>query len=461
MTLKKVWADANGREIDAEEYQARQRRKKEREEGITPSPEVAKSGCCGTPNPTVRSESISNGALGGCRHRQNVTIKQPQADNRTEDPAHITTSIPDDSWVAACSCGSACSCLYCPDHPNNETSIKHTQQQVKNLAEQASMGEGLMSASFMPENTTRSCMGGRPSFFFSRTPGVSQRQLEQFFSQSPDPDAIYLAYPIQQHSWTNQPVSAQCSHIHSPAGYVAPTPDTAERHIDPVNDMPALPTPWDLLPNDSTGTWNFSDGQMGNTSFSWIDLDASRGTDYNIGQARVSSMANWSNLMMSSASPNQQAPTVDLNLDSVASPANLDCLPTLDANDFGTSCCQYDPDNEYVNFDVRPAGDSSIENVQAQSQTITPMFPQDKSYGELALNRLGNVELQSLLEPQPHVPHVLHQAGISHQIATGPMSNMDGNLAPWNGYDPLMNDQAMPQFIGISGPNSPPIPNGV
>lgn len=459
MTLKKVWADANGKQIDFEEYQARQRRKQEREEGITPTPEVAKSSCCSSKRPKEEaSETSSQGPSSGCRHRQNITITQSATDVRTPNASQNAAKSSNDSWVAACSCGSGCSCLYCPDHPNNETSIRHTQQQVKNLAEQAYIGEGLMPASLMPENNTRSCMGGRPSFFLSKTPGVSQQQLEQFFSQNLDPDAIYLTYPIQQHSWTNQPVSTHCSHIHSPPDVVVASPDPPEPFVEPVNDMTAQPTSWDLLPNDSAGTWNFSDGPLGNSSFSWTDLDASRGTDYRIGQATVASMATRNNAMMLATPEGHHPPNVNVNMDSVISPTHFDGLTALTAHDLDTSCCHFNLQNNYIDFDFGSRSASTIQNIQAQGTTMSSDLPHQKVCGEQTLSGLDNVTLQSLFSIQAQG---LPEAGLAQQIAAGPLSSTDRSLPPWTGYDPLANDQAKPDLLGPSIPSTPPIANGI
>lgn len=289
MTLKKVWADANGKQIDEEEYNKRKRKIKEREEGLPPTPNV--KSCCATTSTQPKQEPESppsTASPAGCRHRQNLSAI-PTHNALMPDPGEQAAKSATDPWMAACSCGSGCSCLYCPDHPNNATSINHTQQQVKNFAQNAYAGPGFIpNTSFVPETHSRSCMGGRPTFFLSRTPGVSQQQLEQLFSEDHNPNAIYLTYPIQQHSWTSQPMSAHCSQIPSPSVPVITT-DAADQFVSPENDLVDTLVPWELLPDNSNGTWNFSDSQLGDNGFSWVDFDASRGTDYNVGQATVAS----------------------------------------------------------------------------------------------------------------------------------------------------------------------------
>ncbi|KEF51330.1 uncharacterized protein A1O9_12680, partial [Exophiala aquamarina CBS 119918] len=297
MTLKKVWADANGKQIDEEEYNKRRQKNKEREEGLPPTLDLMS--CCATTTTTTtvkqpKQEPESpppTAPVGGCRHRQNLSSFPANA-TLVPDQPQLSAKSANDPLMAACSCGSGCSCLYCPDHPNNATSINHTQQQVKNFAEQAYTGQGFVpNPSFVPETHSRSCMGGRPTFFLSRTPGISQQQLQQFFPEDLNPNAIYLTYPIQQHSWTNQPMAAHCSHISSPSAPMAVTPDTSDPFADPPSDFVDTSAPWELLPDDSNGTWNFSDSHLGDNGFSWVDFDASRGTDYNIGQATVASIS--------------------------------------------------------------------------------------------------------------------------------------------------------------------------
>ncbi|OCT45489.1 hypothetical protein CLCR_01520 [Cladophialophora carrionii] len=330
LTLKKVWADANGKEIDDDEYEARKRRMKEREDAAKDAP---RSSCCSGKTPKEEPDSPK----GGCRHRQNVAAIQPHPGPSIRDsglPLHAPTPA-SEPWMSSCSCGSGCSCLYCPDHPNNATSINHAQQQVKNLAEQAYIGgHALTPVPSNSENTSRSCMGGQPSFFLSSTPDVSQHQLQQFFSDTLNPNAIYLAYPIQQHSWTNRPLSSHCSRVHSPSEVMTISPDAPDMFPDPLSDMP-IPL---HAPNDVSGTWDFSGNQLGRSSFSWTGLDASYGTDYNIGQATVASISNSAPPRMLPAPNAIETPAIGGNLNTVTNhslPIHFtDTLPQLDENAF-------------------------------------------------------------------------------------------------------------------------------
>ncbi|KIW79188.1 hypothetical protein Z517_05800 [Fonsecaea pedrosoi CBS 271.37] len=349
MTLKKVWADANGKEIDDEEYQDRKRRMKEREDARS---DEAKPSCCGSGKAHTEPESPK----GGCRHRQNVAAIQPHPVLVKPEPdraQEVQTEVEGASWKSNCSCGSGCSCLYCPDHPNNATSINHTQRQVKNLAEQAYIGnQSLTPIPAMSQNNPRSCMGGQPSFFLSRTPAVSQHQLQQFFSDTLNPNAIYLTYPIQQHSWSNRPLSSHCSNVHSPSSRMGMSPN--EVYADPLTDTP---TPWDLLPNESNGTWNFSDGQLGDNSFSWTDFEASYGTDYAIGQARVASMPNAHDLPIFQPQSNLQTPSMNADMSSITSPPLLSGFPD--------TLPPFNSQEPFVSLDEAVTQDPSSQSIQA------------------------------------------------------------------------------------------------
>ena len=286
LTLKKVWADANGKEIDEEEYEARRRLMQEREDAAKATPTPS---CCGSkqikdePDPPKR----------GCRHRQNVAAIQPHPVPSSPQP---TLQLPTpEPWMSTCTCGSGCSCLYCPDHPNNATSINHAQQQFKNLTEQGYRGDHVLTpVPSNTEDTSRSCMGGRPSFFLSSTPEVSQDQLQQFYAETLNPNPIFLKYPIQSHTWTNSPLPSHCSHAHSPSAGMTMSPEHPHTMSEPAG---AMSTPMALF-NDVDRVWDFSGNQLGAGSFSWLGMDASYGTDYNIGQATVVSTLDNAPLQM-------------------------------------------------------------------------------------------------------------------------------------------------------------------
>jgi hypothetical protein len=270
-------------------------------------------------------------------------------------------------------------------------------------------------------------MGGRPTFFLSRTPDVSQQQLEQFFPENLDPNAIYLTYPISQHSWTNQPVSAHCSHVHSPSGVMSMTPDASETYVDGLAEMSHPSIPWEFLPNESNGTWDFSSGQLGDTSFSWTDLDASRGTDYNIGQATVASMPNAVDFSIPQGSAGHQTPMIDLNMDPMSNPPDLG-LPILDGNAFLDPTAPFDPQSAFVDFD--------------NHCDYAPNVPVQESFA--AENGSGDPVATS------HPPSAL-----------GQLRDLHSSSIPWNGYNLATDNPIDLDLRGAPIPSPPPIANRV
>lgn len=456
MTLKKVWADANGKEIGDEEYQERKRRMEEREEGAISTPELPKpsSSCCSSIMPKQELESPPEKPAGGCRHRQNIAAAEPQphSGSLTTSALQQPPKTTPETWMSACSCGSGCSCLYCPDHPNNATSINHTQQQFKHLARQAyNGGPASVPMPLVSAINSTSCMGGRPSVFLSRTPDVSQQQLQQFFPDDLDPNAIYLTYPIQQHSWTNQPTTAHCSHVQSPSGTMTLTPETSETYVDPLNDLASQSALWELFPDDSNGTWNFSEGEMGDTSFSWIGVDASQGTDYNIGQATVASMSTEQIVSIPSISTGQQPPSVTLTMEALESPSALHGLPVLEPGTFPDSPLHFDPQNAFDSFNVQPAQGAAMQSVPAHPLATNMPFQYSGQSDSQDLTLFGDTPLLPFGVSQ-------HQPEFRPTIARQ-MSHVDRTSTPWIGCDSVDDKQIERDLKGTSMSNSPPIAN--
>ena len=456
MTLKKVWADANGKQINEQEYQERKRKLREREEGIVTTPLSPSSStpetksCCAAkpakqePQSPALPDDIPSAS--GCRHRQNLST-MPSSDPPTADSLLLPPKRSSDLWTTTCTCGSGCSCLYCPEHPNNATSVNHTQLQVKNFAEHAYAAQGFsLDTQFMPQSDSRSCMGGRQTFFLSRTPNVSHQQLQQFFSES-DPSAIYLTYPIQQHSWTNQPLSAHCSHSHSPSASITMTPEpTDSNFLDPAADFSSSAIPWELLPDDSNGTWNFSDGQLGTNGFSWMDVDASRGTDYHVGQATVASSTNPMALQVPQPTSGAQLSSSGVNFDLILQ--NSLGIPQ-------TTLPQYNSVNGPMNDAYMTFPPSNFAATSSRSMhpldlnmNVTQLQQSSHHISTTAAAIPGSA-YQSQIDP-PAIHSCCGGHGSNHGLTT---------YQPWNDLDSFDNAPSdLRSSINI--PNSPPILNG-
>jgi hypothetical protein len=187
-TLKSVWADASGQLLSDAEAQRRQREKEQREQGQTGS-------CCSS---KPANEDVAKPApTGGCRHREAVKQEQatPTLDNALLAPPPITAS--------RCTCGTACQCTLCPEHPNNAATRQYNAQTLNMMATQhnylppPSMMNGPMYTPAIPQE---SCMGGQPRFYLSRNK-PTQQDFQNFFPGAVSGDYV-MSYPVDQ--WATQ-----------------------------------------------------------------------------------------------------------------------------------------------------------------------------------------------------------------------------------------------------------------
>ena len=386
MTLKKVWADADGRRISEAEYHERKRRMKEREDGLTPprpGPQASVSSCCA--GKVAKEEVLSPPAVaveGGCRHAQAVN----HVHSLTEMP--LATTVETQNVVPGCTCGPGCGCLFCPEHPNNATSINHAQQQVRHMAENGSRsGQAVLNGTpLVPEQAFKSCMGGQPRFALATKADLSQQQLQQFFPDDLTPGAIYLRYPISQHSWSAHPSVNVC------AG--------GDDHFETELYPDSIPTPnlFTQSPTYSSGTWNFSDGLTGNSGFGWTNLDASNGTDFTIGTATVASFPHDDQFPPPYLSPPYQTPAdrrgrtgndmVAPVLANLQHPPHMVATPydpQIELLDFQPHNTIHDQELPIENFDFHPPTfDQLAPSGNAPStQPFDPAFGADMADGPL------------------------------------------------------------------------------
>jgi hypothetical protein len=177
------------------------------------------------------------------------------------------------------------------------------------------------------------------------------------------------------------------------------SPNNPDVFPDPLSDMS---TPLHV-PNDVSGTWDFSGNQMGGSSFSWTGLDASYGTDYNIGQATVASISNNEPLQMLPGPSALHTPSVDINLSTVANPTLpiqfTDALPQLDENafvdfDVPLPSNQHDEDISSANlfgpdtlptFNVQP-----IQGVSRSAPFVDFDYSQDSEFNINGISRTNS-----------------------------------------------------------------------
>ena len=185
-TLKSVWADASGQLLSDAEAQRRQREKEQREQGQT-------GGCCSTK--PAKEDVAKPAPKGGCRHRE--VVKQEQA-----TPA-LDNALLAPSTTNRCTCGTACQCTLCPEHPNNAATRQYNAQTLNMMTTQhnylpaPSMMNGPM---YTPAEPQESCMGGQPRFYLSRNK-PTQQDFQNFFPGAVSGDYV-MSYPVDQ--WAMQ-----------------------------------------------------------------------------------------------------------------------------------------------------------------------------------------------------------------------------------------------------------------
>jgi hypothetical protein len=201
------------------------------------------------------------------------------------------------------------------------------------------------------------------------------------------------------------------------------SPEAADVYVDQANDDPSQSIPWDLLPDDSNGTWNFSEGQLGDNGFSWMEFDASRGTDYSIGQATVASHMPYQDNMYVPPIPQPQElqpPTTSFN-------------PTMD-NGVGMEIPSHlDVQTDYMPF---PTPTNQSLHVRVPATNITPV-----QHGSIGLHHLQNASSLQYNSPLP-TPSVTRQCCGSHNGVVQPVMS---RTMPWNGFDGFPTEQTSPQ----------------
>lgn len=184
-TLKTVWADASGQLLTDAEAERRQREKEQRESGG--------GGCCSSKS--AEKEDVPKPApKGGCRHRE--AVKQEEA------TPSLKSAQPTPASGNRCTCGTACQCTLCPEHPNNAATRQYNAQTLNLMASQhaympsPSMMTGPM---YTPATPQESCMGGQPRFFLTRNK-PTQQDFQNFFPGAVNGDYV-MSYPVDQTPW--------------------------------------------------------------------------------------------------------------------------------------------------------------------------------------------------------------------------------------------------------------------
>ena len=169
-----------------------------------------------------------------CQHKKNIEEqKQPIPSPEEATPGQRRPQ---------CNCGSGCTCAFCLDHPNNQTSHSLAQMQAAYFSSQ-SYAQQQMYPSWEPPQIGGSCMGTNPRFAVSNIPNPSQSQFQSLFPAvgPASQGGYYISYPFTRYSDFVQPATVQPMHspmVATPLSEPLLTPYTSES-MTPVPLMPS------------------------------------------------------------------------------------------------------------------------------------------------------------------------------------------------------------------------------
>lgn len=215
---QEVITDLQGKKLTEEEIRVRNELKQMQQTAKSSVPPP------GTLKVSPTTSSTGSPPKSCCQHKKNIEEqKQP---------------IPGPEAVAAgqrrpqCNCGTGCTCAFCLDHPNNQTSHFLAQQQAAYFSSQ-SYGQQQMHPSWEPPQVGGSCMGTNPRFAVSNTPNPSQSQFQTLFPAvgPANQGGYFISYPFTRLTGFVQPAFIQPMHspmVATPTSNPPLTPYTTE-----------------------------------------------------------------------------------------------------------------------------------------------------------------------------------------------------------------------------------------
>ena len=196
---EEVITDLQGKKLTDEEIRIRNELKQMQQ--------TAKSGIA-TPGPlrtSLTTSDADSAVKSCCQHKKNIEEqKQP-----IPSPEELTTN----QRRPQCDCGTGCTCAFCLDHPNNQTSHFLAQQQAAYFSNQ-SLNQHQVHPTWTPPQVGGSCMGTNPRFAISNTPNPSQSQFQTLFPAvgSVAQGGYFISYPFTRYTGFIQPAFIQPMH---------------------------------------------------------------------------------------------------------------------------------------------------------------------------------------------------------------------------------------------------------
>lgn len=220
---QEVITDLHGKQLTDEEIRVRNELKQMQQltKSGTPASATLK------PSPTA-SEPTPKSC---CQHKKNI--------EEQKQPVLSTEDLAAGQRRPQCNCGAGCTCAFCLDHPNNQTSHLLAQQQAAYFSSQT-YGQQQMYPSWEPPQVGGSCMGTSPRFAVSSTPNPSQSQFQTLFPAvgPAGQGGYFISYPFTKFSGFVQPAFVQP--LHSPMMAIPIT----EPPLTPYNTESTTPAPF-------------------------------------------------------------------------------------------------------------------------------------------------------------------------------------------------------------------------
>jgi hypothetical protein len=209
---QEVITDLQGKQLTDEEIRIRNELKQMQQ--------MAKSGVPASATLKASPTASEAAPKSCCQHKKNIE-EETQPILSPEEPVAGQRR-------PQCNCGTGCTCAFCLDHPNNQTSHLLAQQQAAYFSSQT-YGQQQMYPSWEPPQMGGSCMGTNPRFAVSNIPNPSQSQFQTLFpAVGPAGQAGYfISYPFTKFSGLVQPAFVQ--------------PMQSPMVATPVDDMPIPP----------------------------------------------------------------------------------------------------------------------------------------------------------------------------------------------------------------------------
>lgn len=145
-------------------------------------------------------------------------------------PSQLVNTPPRPKSTQGCFCGTACSCAFCPQHPNNHTSQNLARQQALLFSQQQQQQAQANPSQFMhmaPNANTlqiNSCVGQQPMFAMSSFPmRPTPASFQQAFPMAAP--GYMLAYPMRGFSRPvpSTPLESRMDNIHVNTAQSAPS----------------------------------------------------------------------------------------------------------------------------------------------------------------------------------------------------------------------------------------------